>query len=303
MKQVLPQARFCLYLRFPNPKKPQSRYHHARTHTSPITCYTTERRATFSFSFRHSCYTYRQPLIRNLSPLLQPPNSRHSIHIASPYLYLPSWTFLATPQSARLYKRVFVLLFSHSKFLTCNTTNLIINLGLLACSHRKWIGRVVLLSVAPLSRAMASLEPLEVTTLNEARMRRRLTRRNFLFLPDLLPNHFCFSLELSIASTIGQAIMISLHVIAQVFVVWLAYFTPYTVHGAPTLKYTNSRRQTSDLNSALLRSFVRNDTMDPEGYTPPSTCTTPCEDLLTILETCEDDSCVCNQSGVNAFIQ
>lgn len=38
-------------------------------------------------------------------------------------------------------------------------------------------------------------------------------------------------------------------------------------------------------------------------YTPPSACQDACNALIEALDQCEDDSCICSQSGIDAFFE
>jgi len=91
--------------------------------------------------------------------------------------------------------------------------------------------------------------------------------------------------------------------IAPLMVVWLVSFNAYNVCAAPTSNTSLSDRQMPYSINALLRSAVYNDSMTPRTYTPPSTCQETCGDLLAALAKCEDDSCVCSQTGVDAFFE
>lgn len=42
---------------------------------------------------------------------------------------------------------------------------------------------------------------------------------------------------------------------------------------------------------------------DDKTYTPPAACQDACDPLIEALDQCEDDSCICSQSGIDALFE
>lgn len=100
-----------------------------------------------------------------------------------------------------------------------------------------------------------------------------------------------------------RASTFSLLVIVKLVLAWLGCFGPCQVDGLPIADGEVVRQQEVNSVYGLLNWHKHKDIATAAKYAPPSTCREPCATLLAILDTCEDDSCVCSQKGFNAFFQ
>lgn len=85
---------------------------------------------------------------------------------------------------------------------------------------------------------------------------------------------------------------------------WLSSFALYAlllavhVHGLPS-PVTFARRD-QRLSDALY-AFNDDDGHANKTYAPLAGCESACQSMVANLQTCDDDSCICTQDGVNSF--
>ena len=76
------------------------------------------------------------------------------------------------------------------------------------------------------------------------------------------------------------------------------------VHGAPTTSsWSQSQASASALRPDGISQILKSNSTDApkRAYSPLAGCESSCGAFLDDLKTCEDDSCICNQDGLNHF--
>lgn len=73
-----------------------------------------------------------------------------------------------------------------------------------------------------------------------------------------------------------------------------------STQAAPTLWSRQDEALVALLPQSGLASVPRNDS---RIYSPPEACSDECKNLLETLKQCDNDSCICSQSGVSHFFE